>query len=369
MVSSSGITGYHDEPKIQPPGVVTGRYGTLGEVFFLEEPFWPLNTTLYVSDFHGNNPRFVAYFLCCQDLGARDGAAAVPGINRNVLHRLPAKRPPVPIQRKIATILSAYDDLIDNNNRRIEVLEEMVQRIYAEWFVDFRFSGHHDVPLEDSELGPIPDSWEVCRTADLIAAGSLVIGDGYRAKNSEFRSEGWPFVRIRNLGDDLDLGDVERLPFEGLPRFKDKLSRPGDCVVSTKGTVGRIIHISDRTPSFVYSPQLSYWRLLDDAIAPAYLRAWLQGPEFERQCAHVKGGTDMADYVNLKDQRRMLIALPPRELQMRFAGAVDPLYRSSELLRSSRNNLRSTRDLLLPRLIAGEIDITDLDIVVPDLAA
>ena len=276
--------------------------------------------------------------------------------------------PSLPIQRKIGAILSAYDDLIENNNSRIKLLEEMVQRIYHEWFVDFRYPGHEDVPLVDSELGPIPEGWKVSRTADLIAAGSLAIGDGYRAKNSEFRPEGWPFVRIRNLGDDLDFRHVELLPFEALPRFKDKISRLGDCVVSTKGTVGRIIQISDLTPPFVYSPQLSYWRLLDDALAQGYLRAWLQGPEFERQCAHVKGGTDMADYVNLKDQRRMLMVLPPRKLQTRFASVVDPLYRLSELLRSSRSTLRATRDLVLPRLVSGEIDVTDLEIAMPHVA-
>src|ERR1700737_519732 len=132
VVSSSGVTGYHNEAKISPPGVVTGRYGTLGEVFFIETPFWPLNTTLYVSDFHGNDPRFVSYLLRCQGFAARTNAAAVPGVNRNVLHRLRVRCPPVSIQRKIAAILSVYDDLIANNHSRIEVLEEMARRIYDE---------------------------------------------------------------------------------------------------------------------------------------------------------------------------------------------------------------------------------------------
>jgi len=319
------------------------------------------------------DPMYLNYLLSGPQLrGWMDGVASgatVPHLNVADIRAMELPPlPPLPTQRKIAAVLSAYDALIENNNRRIRLVEEMAQRIYREWFVDFRYPGHEDVPLVDSELGPIPEGWKVCGTADLIAAGSLAIGDGYRAKNSEFRPEGLPFVRIRNLGDDLDFRHVELLPFEALPRFKDKISRPGDCVVSTKGTVGRIIQISDLTPPFVYSPQLSYWRLLDDALAQAYLRAWLQGPAFERQCAHVKGGTDMADYVNLKDQRRMLMALPPRKLQTQFASVVDALYRLSELLRSSRSNLRATRDLLLPRLVSGEIDVTDLDIAMPHVA-
>ena len=77
-----------------------------------------------------------------------------------------APLPPLPTQRKIAAILSAYDDLIENNNRRIKLLEEMAQRIYREWFVDFRYPGHEDVPLVDSELGPIPKGWNVQPLSD-----------------------------------------------------------------------------------------------------------------------------------------------------------------------------------------------------------
>ena len=88
IVSSSGISGFHSVAKVHGPGVVTGRYGTLGQVFFLQEDFWPLNTALYVRDFKGNDPRFVAALLESLDLGRNDGASAVPGVNRNQLHGL-----------------------------------------------------------------------------------------------------------------------------------------------------------------------------------------------------------------------------------------------------------------------------------------
>lgn len=166
VVSSSGITGFHDEPKCLPPGVVTGRYGTLGEVFFVDVPFWPLNTALYVSDFHDNDARFVSYFLQCQGLGSQDGAAAVPGVNRNVLHRMPALRPPLLTQRKIAAILSAYDDLIANHRRRARILEEMMQRIYQGWFTDFKYPGHDRVELVESGLGLCPAGWSVQPSAN-----------------------------------------------------------------------------------------------------------------------------------------------------------------------------------------------------------
>jgi type I restriction enzyme S subunit len=94
VVSSSGISGYHDTAKVKGPGVVTGRYGTLGEVFYIEEDFWPHNTTLFVKDFKGNHPRFISYFLYMLNFAYQNAAGAVPGINRNALHLLPVKIPP-----------------------------------------------------------------------------------------------------------------------------------------------------------------------------------------------------------------------------------------------------------------------------------
>lgn len=157
IVSSSGITGTHKEPMVQGPGVVTGRYGTLGEVFYLQGAYWPLNTSLYVQDFKGNDPRFVAYYLRTVLSENFNSAGAVPGVNRNVLHKLAV--PPYPkdpeTQRKIAAILTAYDDLIEINKRRIALLENMAEEIYREWFVRLRFPGYQDARF----VKGVPEGW------------------------------------------------------------------------------------------------------------------------------------------------------------------------------------------------------------------
>jgi len=167
IISSSGISGYHSVAKVSAPGVVTGRYGTLGEVFYIEEDYWPLNTTLYVRDFKGNDPRFLSYFLHTLNLEQQNTAGAVPGLNRNALHLLPVSIPPLSTQQKIAAILSAYDDLIENNKRRIAILEAMAQSLYREWFVHFRFPGHEKKSMVESALGMIPEGWEVVRLGDI----------------------------------------------------------------------------------------------------------------------------------------------------------------------------------------------------------
>jgi restriction endonuclease S subunit len=157
VVFSSGYGGKHNVYKVKAPGVVIGRKGTLGKVFFINTNFWPTDTTLWVKNFHGNDEKFAYYFLQTLYLEQYDCGSANPTLNRNHIHTLPVTYPPLPTQQKIAAILSNYDDLIENNTRRIKILEEMAQTLYNEWFVKFRFPGHEQVKMVDSELGLIKE--------------------------------------------------------------------------------------------------------------------------------------------------------------------------------------------------------------------
>ncbi len=171
IVTSSGITGYHNIAKVKAPGVVTGRYGTLGEIFYVKEDYWPHNTALYVQDFKGNDPLFISYFLRTLHFSGQNVAGAVPGVNRNYLHLLPVRIPPLPIQRRIADILSAYDDLIENNTRRIRILEGMAQAIYQEWFGNV-----------DKES--LPKGWRVVPLSKIADVNSTSIKTGKEQKKS-----------------------------------------------------------------------------------------------------------------------------------------------------------------------------------------
>ena len=165
VVSSSGITGYHNVAKVEGPGVITGRYGTLGEVFFVADSFWPLNTSLYVQDFKGNDPKFSAYFLKTVLAKRSSDKAAVPGVNRNDLHRLSVRvTRDTGKQRTIASILSTYDDLIENNHRRIRSLEQTARLLYKEWFVHLRFPGHECVTINNG----VPEGWERVHLSKLV---------------------------------------------------------------------------------------------------------------------------------------------------------------------------------------------------------
>ena len=176
--------------------------------------------------------------------------------------------------------------------------------------------------------------WRETTTGDLLKRGVIEIGDGYRAKNSEFVTHGGlPFVRVADVSTTIRLDGLDELPIEKMSKYRPKVSRPFDSLITMKGTVGRVAYVKAWERPFVYSPQMSYWRSHDpDQVNPRWLRYWLESPEFRAQASATKGATDMADYINLRDQRRMRITLPPQEVQARVAeviGSFDDLIENN----------------------------------------
>ncbi|MCQ3977977.1 MAG: hypothetical protein DPW09_31515, partial [Anaerolineae bacterium] len=189
---------------------------------------------------------------------------------------------------------------------------------------------------------------QLLSTRDLIAQGKLIINDGYRAKNIELGSNGIPFIRVGNLlNDGFQFEDADRFPVENLSRVGIKISQPGDVVLTTKGTVGRFAFIREDTQRFVYSPQISFWRVIDkQTLEPRFLYYWMQGREFQIQCSQVKGQTDMADYVSLLEQRQMQITLPPLPTQRRIAEILGRLDDKIEVNRRINRTLEAMAQAL-----------------------
>jgi type I restriction enzyme, S subunit len=174
--------------------------------------------------------------------------------------------------------------------------------------------------------------WDERRLSDLIRLGVMEVGDGYRAKRVELSEEGLPFARAGNINDGFRFEGAERLGWDAVKKAKHKVSKPGDVVFTSKGTVGRFALVRDETPRFTYSPQLCFWRSLDHSVIdPRYLFAWMSSREFMRQVDAVKGQTDMADYVSLRDQRRMTVTLPPLHEQRGIAAVLGALDDKIEL--------------------------------------
>jgi type I restriction enzyme S subunit len=158
--------------------VVTGRYGTIGQVFYIKEDYWPLNTTLFVKDFKGNDPLFVSFLLRTIDFLSCSDKSSVPGLNRNDLHLIKVKLPPLSEQKAIAHILGTLDDKIELNREMNQTLEAIARAIFKSWFVDFepvraKMEGRQPAGMdaataelfpdefEESALGMIPRGWRV----------------------------------------------------------------------------------------------------------------------------------------------------------------------------------------------------------------
>ena len=166
VAGSNGVIGYHDTATPIKPILTIGRSGNVGKPYFYEEA-WAHNTTLYVDDFKGNDPKFLYYLCQTMPFANFGGGSAVPTLNRNHIHPLETKIPvKVEDQCRIAAILSALDRKIELNNKINADLEEMAQAIFKNWFVDFE--PFKDGKFVDSELGMIPEGWKVVKLGDFF---------------------------------------------------------------------------------------------------------------------------------------------------------------------------------------------------------
>ena len=180
------------------------------------------------------------------------------------------------------------------------------------------------------------------KVADLIASGKLWIGDGYRAKNSELGSSGIPFARAGDINDGFHFKSGDHLPESDSWKAGNKLSEVGDVVFTSKGTVGRFGYVTESIRRFVYSPQLCFWRSLDNGVIhPRFLFYWVQGKEFYAQYKSVSQKTDMAEYVSLADQRAMEITLPNLDQQKAIAHILGTLDDKIELNRQTSETLEA----------------------------
>lgn len=279
--------------------------------------------------------------------------------------KFPLRLPPLATQRKIASILSAYDDLIGNNDRRIKILEEMAQRIYHEWFVEFGYPGHESVPLIDSELGPIPETWSVRRmdeVADVI--------DCLHSKKPDATDLGAGILlQLFNIasGGMVDLSQsylISALDYEQWTSRIELCS--GDCVVTN---VGRIAAVAQIPRGLVAAPGRNMTAIRPRAIPPTYLLQYLLSEHMDHEVQRKKDAGSIMDALNVKGIVKLAVPVPDDALAARFEHLARPIRSDMELLVATQQNLRATRDLLLPRLVSGEIDVTDLDIELPDLVA
>ncbi|MBM4223640.1 MAG: hypothetical protein FJ167_02375 [Gammaproteobacteria bacterium] len=257
--------------------------------------------------------------------------------------------PPLPIQRRIAGILSAYDELIENSQRRIKILESMARALYREWFVHFRFPGHESVPRVPSPLGEIPQGWEVRRIGD---AFQTVLGGTPSRTKPEFWEGGTiPWINSGKVNDLRITEASELITPVALEKSAAKLMPKGTTVLAITGaTLGQVSYLEIETTA-----NQSVVGIVD----PSGLRSeWTYLTVRERIegiIKHASGGAQQ--HINKEIVNDVQVSLPPDSLAKEFKRSVAPMFREMATLLFQIQNLRRTRDLLLPRLLSGQVEL------------
>jgi type I restriction enzyme S subunit len=297
---------------------------------------------------------FIKACLNSANLAAYVTGAAQPKLSQGNLKQIEINLPDLPTQRKIAGILSAYDDLIENNLRRIKILEQMAQSLYREWFVHFRFPGHESATFKDSELGRIPDGWEVKEIQEVA-----IIHRGRSYKSSELVAEGGlPFINLKCVVRD---GGFRR---DGLKRFdgpyKDSHKvTTGDIVMAVTDMTQerRIVARAARVPSLDSEFGIVSMDLVSIESRPGFSRDFLYS---YFRCSdfadHLKQHANGANVLHLSPDRikEHEFVLPEEKLMNHYSQIVGLYFDEIENLHRRNDNLRSTRDLLLPKLLCGD---------------
>jgi len=353
-ISEAGLKG--SSAKLLPPDTVlmamyganVGQLGWLGIEATVNQAICAMVTDPSVTD-----SRFLYYALAGSraSLIAKAHGAAQQNLSQQLIKPFSVRVPDIGTQQQIGEVLRSIDDLIENNRRRVVVLEEMARAIYSEWFVKFRYPGHENVPLVDSALGPIPEGWEVRP----IAAIAKVNQSSRKPRPDEvFR-----YLDIAALAE-REVGELDAVEGVDAPGRARRVLKPGDTVWATVRP-NRRAHALVVAPGedwiastglAVLSPTTVSSAFLFEATSTTTFSDWLTG--------RATGSAYPA--VRAVDFEEATVAVPNASIDAAFAEKVAPMHELSWKLRAECSALAGLRDLLLPKLVTGQIDISSLNL-------
>ena len=307
--------------------------------------------------YYTNSPAYIAHLRGVAHSGVQ------VNLSTEAIKESPIVLPSLTVQRKISTFLLAYDDLIENNLRRIKILEEMAQTLYREWFVKFRFPayaeasagrpGHQKVKMVNSPLGKIPEGWEVKKATDAIAVNptTKVPREGEK-----------PFVSMGNLSNDsMLINGLELRSGNSGSKFRNGdtlFARITPCLENGKTAYVQFLP-SDSDVAF---GSTEFIVLRSKTLCPELVYFMARSNEFRGNAIKSMSGASGRQRVQEACFDKFLFAHPDPNTVSMFAEQIAPIFRHVHTLSRKNGNLRQTRDLLLPKLISGELDVSELDI-------
>jgi len=343
VFGANGQIGWHSDYLVNGAGVIIGRKGTYRGVCFSDKPFWVIDTAFYLKVIHdGVDVRWAYYRLLNDGIGHLNSGTAIPSTSRQDFYAMPVHLPPLETQRRIVSILSPYDDLIENNKHRIKTLEEMMHLIFREWFVNFRFPCAEGVVLVESELGMIPHGWTVghfgdiaCQTTETIRPDSIS-GDIPYVGLADMPSKSIALMNWRTASDAMSPKRVFRRGDILLGSIRPYLHKvaiaPLDGVASTDVMVIALKEEYYRGYALLVAPSQDF---------VAYANAFSCGTVIPR--------------IHWRDIANYPVLLPPDDLLCQFNDLVTCYISLIEKLILENKTLQKPRDLLLPHLMSGRV--------------
>jgi len=319
---------------------------------------FPDSVVGFVADHKKADVRFVKYYIDTIKLSMQNVSKGTTQDNLSLdkLMTFDFAVPPIETQQKIATILSIYDDLIENNIRRIKVLEEMTQTIYREWFVNFRFPGHEKVKMVDSLLGKIPEAWEVKPVSEKYKTGS---GGTPSRKHDDYYGGEFPWIKTRELKDGFVLEAEEKITGLGLKKSSAKLFPEDTVIIAMYGaTIGRLGILTQEAAT---NQACCALLPLVEPFGTAYIYWYLLNNRKELISLGQGAAQQNISQIVIK---KFEMLVPETTIVERFNQTADLALRKIKNLSLKNKNLRQARNLLLPKLISGAIDVSELEVEV-----
>jgi len=359
VYGSNGIIGGCDEFRYEN-GVIIGRVGAYcGSVAYCPNKFWASDNTLVAFPAsEQTDTKFLFYLLTDAKLSRYAGGAAQPLVTQTVLKQVEVRVPPLPVQRRIAGILSAYDKLMENSQRRIRLLEAMARALYREWFIRFRIptealakAGVPPIKLVASPLGDIPQGWEVKKLGETFK--TVLGGTPSRVKPEFWEGGTIPWINSGKVND-LRITEPSELITElALERSAAKLMPKGTTVLAITGaTLGQV--------SFLEIETAANQSVVGIADPSGLHSEWIYLTVRDRIDGiinHASGGAQQ--HINKEVVNDVLVAPPPVPVAKKFKQLVGPMFRQVAMLLFQVQNLRRTRDLLLPRLLSEQVNLEE----------
>lgn len=293
-------------------------------------------------------PAFMYYCILARDFYLQADSVAIGSAQRTItlgaLNNMQLSLPPLPVQQRIASILSAYDDLIENNQKQINLLEEAAQRLYKEWFVDLRFPGHEGVKVVDG----VPEGWKIKKIEEL--ADTMSGGTPTRSHEEYYSSGEILWLKTKELNDGFIFDTEEKITEAGLKNSSAKLFEKGCIILAMYGaTIGRL-GISSVT---MCCNQACCVLKIKEKILFEYVYLWLVN---NREMLISRGRGSAQSNLSQELIKQIEVRIPSDGVLIKFSNVVDKLLKNKEILEKQISFLREARDRLLPKLMSGEIE-------------